>query len=103
MFSMVSKIKALILSPNRQTEPRGHYVTKVFTHLDKDESELLTLRKYNELLRGYLNEVVGPIDLENLEIVLGATLERKETRALMDSFLDSFQEWHHTFEKGEYK
>ena len=42
-----------------------------------DQDELVILRKKSELLRGYLNEVVGPIDLENLEISLGTELGRK--------------------------
>lgn len=49
----------------------------VFSHLDGDDSELIMLKNKNELLRGYLTKVVGPIDLDNLEISLGAILTKK--------------------------
>lgn len=48
------------------------------------------MRKWNGLLREYLNEVLGPIDMDNLEISLGAASERKETGQPLDSFLDTF-------------
>lgn len=52
---------------------------EVFRHMDQDEYELIVLRKQNEILRGYLHEIMGPIDLDNLKITLVAKLERKGT------------------------
>ena len=45
--------------------------------MDHHELELITLHKKNELLRGYLNEVVGLINLENLKIILVVAPGRK--------------------------
>lgn len=49
---------------------------EVFRHMERVESELIALRKKNELLRGHLDEIVRPIDLENLKIILLVELEK---------------------------
>lgn len=75
---------------------------KVFSHLDKGELEILVLWKQNELLRGYLNEIVGPTDPDHPEIALGVALERKEIeQPLGESFFDAYKRWHGSFEDKE--
>ena len=45
--------------------------------LDKDEEELQVLRKENDILKGYVQKVVGPIDLANPKKVIKVVLERQ--------------------------
>ena len=43
---------------------------------------------------------MGPINLENLEITLAATLEKGGARTTqLDPFLEAYQQWHETFEE----
>lgn len=73
----------------------------VFSHQDKSESKKFVLRKQNKLLRGYLNEIVGPIDPNHLNISLGVALERKEVEKALreiDLFLDTCRRMCHNFE-----
>ena len=67
-------------------------IKEVFRRMDKDESELIMLRRQNNLMRGYLHGVVGPIDLDNPKITLDATLERRDKGSVqIDSFLGTCQ------------
>ena len=50
---------------------------EVFRSLEKDGAELITLRQKNEILKGYLSEVVGPLDLTNPEETLKLVVERR--------------------------
>ena len=50
---------------------------EVVRHMDWDESKLIELQKQTEILRGYLQEFLGPIDLEEIETTLVETLQRK--------------------------
>ena len=69
-------------------------IKDVFKHLEQDESKLLNLWKQNEILRAYLNEVIGPLDPKNPEDTLNVALDRsdKET-AQLDPFLKACQQW----------
>ena len=51
---------------------------EVFRSLEKDGAELITLRQQNEILKGYLSEVVGPLDLANPEETLKLVVERRD-------------------------
>lgn len=75
-------------------------VKEVFRQLDGNESELVMLGKQNELLRGYLHEIVGTLDQDNLETTLSMALEKKDkVNAQVDSFLGACQQWHDNFEQ----
>lgn len=67
--------------------------------MDQDQTELITLHKKNEIIRGYLNEVVCYIDLENPEISLGVALGRKGVGTQLDPFLEACQQWCDSFEE----
>ena len=55
---------------------------------------LITLWKQNEILRGYLNELVGPLDPKNLKETLNATLEKRDKENVhLDPFLKACQQW----------
>lgn len=74
-------------------------VKKVFKHLDRNESELVMLRKQIDLRRGYLHGAMDPIDLDNPKIYLDAALERREKGSVqIDSFFGACQKWHNNFE-----
>lgn len=60
-------------------------IKEVFKHLEQDESEVLKLWKKNEILRGYLNKVVGPLDPENPEETLGAALDKRDKECTIRS------------------
>lgn len=53
-------------------------IKEVFRHLEQDETKLLNLQKYTEILGGYLNEVVGLLDPKNPKETLNATLEKMD-------------------------
>ena len=53
-------------------------IKEVFRYLEQNKSKLLNLQKYNELLRGYLHEVLGLLDPKNLKDTLGVTLNRRD-------------------------
>lgn len=55
--------------------------------MDRYESKLIMSRKQNELLRGYLHEVMGPIDLDNVEITLVVILERRDKEICIVRFI----------------
>ena len=60
----------------------------------------MTLRKQNEVLKGYLAKVVGPLDPEHLEETLNATLERRDGGGVhLNRFLKSCQQWQKSFEE----
>lgn len=50
----------------------------MFRHLEKDEMELMKFRKKNEILKGYVKEVFGPLDPKNIEENLNAVLEKRD-------------------------
>ena len=50
----------------------------MFKKMDKNESKLLILRGKNEIMRGYLHGIVGPIDPNHPKITLIVTLQRKQ-------------------------
>ena len=57
------------------------------------------IRKKNELLQGYFHGVVGPIYLDNPEITLAMTLERRDKGSVqIDSFLVACQKQRDNFE-----
>lgn len=49
----------------------------IFSQLDEGEEEIQFLRKQNEVLTGYIKEVVGPIDPADPEKALQAALEKQ--------------------------
>ena len=49
-------------------------IKKVFQSLDQEGAELKTLHRKNEILRGYLAKVVGPLDHKHHEETLNAAL-----------------------------
>ena len=59
-------------------EEIGIGMKEVFKHIDQDRAELITLWRQNEILKGYLSEVVGPLDPTNPEETLNTTLERRD-------------------------
>ena len=69
-------------------------IKEVFRHLEQDETKLLNLWKQNEILRGYLNKVVGLLDLENPEETLNATLDKRNKESVqLDPFQKAYQQW----------
>lgn len=73
---------------------------EVFRHLEQDETKLINLWKHNEILRGYLNEVVGPLDPKNIEETLNVALEKREKENVqLDPFLKACQQWRESFEE----
>ena len=53
-------------------------IKEVFKSLDKEGVELKTLCRKNEILRGYLAKVVGPLDPKHPEETLNDALERRD-------------------------
>lgn len=77
---------------------------EVFKNLEQDEEELITLQKKNEILKGYLNEVVGPLDPEHPEETLNATLEKRDKEAVqLDPFLKSCQQCEKVLNRKVYR
>ena len=58
----------------------------MFTQIDKGEQEIQMLWKRNDALKGYICDVVGPIDPSHSEVTFKAALE-KQAPAPLDSFL----------------
>ena len=56
------------------------------------------LEKQNDALKGYIHDVVGPIDPSHLEETFKAALE-KQAPAPLDSFLQACQNWRQDFEQ----
>ena len=55
---------------------------KVFMSLEQDGAELITLQQQNEILKGYLSEVFGPLNPANLEETLKVVVERRDKGAV---------------------
>ena len=55
---------------------------EVLKHMDRNVLELMMLLKQNDIMRGSLHGIVGPIDPDHLEIILTMTLERKENETI---------------------
>ena len=53
-------------------------IKEVFKSLEKEEAKVITLCRKNEILRGYLDKVVGPLDPKHPEETLNATLREGE-------------------------
>ena len=51
---------------------------EVFKSLEQEGVELITLLRKNEILKGYLTEVFGPLDPEHLEETLDTTIKRRD-------------------------
>ena len=63
-------------------------VNEVFRKLDTNESKLVMLSKQNEFLRGYLHEILGPLDQDHPKLSLSVALEKKDKENVqVDSFL----------------
>ena len=73
-------------------------IKKVFKTLDQEGAELGTLCRKNKILRGYLVEVVGPLDPEHPEETLNVVL-REGGGVHLDPFLKAYQQWGESFEK----
>ena len=69
----------------------------MFTQIDKGEQEIQMLRRQNDVLKGYIQDVVYLIDPNHIEIKLKATLEKQASTPL-DSFLQTCQNWRQDFE-----
>ena len=72
-------------------------VKEVLKHMERDEIEIQTLRRQVEILKGYLFEVVGPLDPECPEETLNAILKERESSRL-NPFLRACQEWRDSLE-----
>ena len=64
-------------------------INEVFKSLEKEGAELKTLRRKNEILRGYLAKVVGSLDLKHLKETLNVAL-RDEGGVHLDPFLKAY-------------
>ena len=54
----------------------------------------MTPHRKNEILKGYLAEVVGPLDPEHPKETLNGTLERRDVGGVqLDPFLNACQQW----------
>ena len=56
------------------------------------------LTRQNDVLKGYIQDMVGPIDHNHLEITLKVALE-KQALTPLDSFLQTCQTWRQDFEQ----
>ena len=59
---------------------------EVLKHMEQDEIELQTLWRQVKILKGYLAEVVSPLDLEHSEKIVNAILREGEG-VWLNSFL----------------
>ena len=67
-------------------------IREVFKYFDDKESELIIFSKENELLRGYLHGIVGPLDQDHPKVTLSLALERRDKGSVhLDSFLGACQ------------
>lgn len=72
----------------------------VFRSFEQEGAELITLCRQNEILRGYLVEVVGPLDLEHPEETLNTALKRRDGGGVqMDPFFNACWKWQEIFEE----
>ena len=67
-------------------------VKEVLKHMEQDEIEIRTLQRQVEILKGYLAEVVGPLDPECPEETLN-TIPREGEGTRINPFLRACQEW----------
>lgn len=68
--------------------------------MEQVEEEICTLHKQVEILQGYIDEVVGPLDHEHPEETLNTIL--KEGGAVhIDLFLKAYQQWQEIFEEKD--
>ena len=65
-------------------------IREVLRHLEQDEAELITLQRQNEILKGYLSEVFGPLNPTNLEETLNTTLKGQAKKDKGIGQLDPF-------------
>ena len=61
-------------------------IKEVFRSLEQEGIELIMLHRQNEILKGYLAKVVGPLDPEHLEETLKEGIH-------LDPFLKACQQW----------
>ena len=52
-------------------------IKQMFTHVDKGEQEIQMLKRKNDILKGYIQDMVGPIDLDHPKVTLKAALEKQ--------------------------
>ena len=65
---------------------------EVFKSLEQEGAELMTLRRQNEILKGYLVKFVGSLDPEHPEESLNAGLKRRDgERVQLNTFLNAYQ------------
>ena len=74
-------------------------IKEVFRNIEQDEFELETLQKKNEILRGHLNEAVGPLDPENPKALNAVLKKRDKDNVQLDLFLKAFQQWQESCEE----
>ena len=65
--------------------------------MKQDEAEIRTLRRQVEILKGYISEVIGPLDPEHPEETLNTILKEGEITRL-NPFLRACQEWRDNLE-----
>lgn len=51
---------------------------EIFRGLGGEGSKLIMLQRQNEILKGYLAEVIGPLDPKHPEETLNATIKRRD-------------------------
>ena len=66
--------------------------------MEKEDAKICTLRRKNEILRGYLAKVVGPLDHKHPEETLNAIL-REGGGVHLDPFLKGCLQWQDSFEE----
>ena len=73
-------------------------VKEVIKNIEQDEAKLQTLQRQVEILKGYLVEVVGPLDLKHPKETLN-TILREGGGVQFDPFLNACQKWQEIFEE----
>ena len=73
-------------------------VKEVLKHMEQDEIQIQMLRRQVEILKGYLSEVIGPLDPERPEETLNSILKEGESTRL-NPFLRACQEWRDSLEE----
>ena len=73
-------------------------IKEVVQNIEQDEEELCTLHRKIEILRGYLAEVVGPLDHKHPKEILN-TILREGGAMHIDPFLKACQQWQEIFEE----
>ena len=73
-------------------------IKEIMKKMGEDEVEIQALRRQVEILKGYLAEVVGPLDPESPEETLNTVL-REGGAVHLDPFLRACQQWQESFEE----